>query len=100
MKEPYYAVIFTSVQKTSIDGYTEMAELMAKLASKQEGYLGMESARNKVGITVSYWKDLDSIKKWKQHTDHLLAQKRGREDWYAFYKVEICKVEHHYEFHS
>lgn len=98
MNPPYYAVIFTSKQSDSVEGYSEMAILMETLASKQKGFLGIESARSDIGITVSYWKDLDSIKNWKQHTDHLIAQKKGRQDWYSWYKVRICLVEREYDF--
>jgi heme-degrading monooxygenase HmoA len=96
---PYYAVIFTS-EKTEIDieGYAKMASQMETLAVKQDGFLGLESARNNVGITVSYWKDLDSIKKWKQNTDHLFAQEKGKKDWYKVYTTRIAKVEHQYSF--
>ena len=58
----------------------------------------MDSARNDLGITVSYWKDLEAIKIWKQQSDHVVAQKKGRTDWYQWYKVRICKVEREYEF--
>jgi heme-degrading monooxygenase HmoA len=95
---PYYAVIFSSVRTEKFDGYSEMADLMVKLASTQEGFLGVESARNELGITVSYWKDLESIKKWKQHSDHLIAQSKGRTEWYENYKTRIAKVERDYEF--
>ncbi len=95
---PYYAVIFTSVRTDIDEGYNEMAEKMVELAAQQQGYLGVESARNDTGITVSYWKDLDSIKKWKQQTDHLLAQQSGRQKWYETYKTRICLVERDYGF--
>lgn len=71
---------------------------MENLAKTQDGFLGIESARNSVGITVSYWKTLDNIKTWKANSQHLFAQQKGREQWYNWYKVQICKVEHHYEF--
>ncbi len=96
--EPYYAVIFTSVQTENIDGYSEMAELMETLAKQQSGFIGIESARNEIGITVSYWQNLESIKKWKANLDHLSAQRKGREQWYSYYKVRICKIEREYEF--
>jgi heme-degrading monooxygenase HmoA len=96
--EPYYAVIFTSVQTENTEGYSEMAELMENLAKKQTGYLGIESARNDIGITVSYWQSIESIKNWKANLDHIIAQKKGREQWYSYYKVRICKVEREYEF--
>jgi heme-degrading monooxygenase HmoA len=95
---PYYAVIFTSYRSEDDQGYGNMAEKMAELASQQPGYLGMESARATVGISVSYWSDLKSIKAWKQNTEHILAQKGGREIWYLAYKVRISKVERDYGF--
>ncbi len=95
---PYYAVIFTSQRTEDDDGYAAMAEAMAKLAAQQEGYLGMESARDGLGITVSYWRDLDSIRKWKMQADHLQAQALGKSQWYAAYKVRIAKVEREYGF--
>ena len=96
--ESYYAVIFTSKRTVDDNGYKEMSELMENLARQQKGYIGMESARNDIGITVSYWKDLEAIKSWKQQTDHLIAQQKGRTDWYSWYKVRICNVEKEYEF--
>lgn len=95
---PYYAVIFSSVKTAEDEAYGEMADLMLELASQQDGFLGVESARNELGITVSYWRDLESIKNWKQNSDHLIAQKTGRSDWYKQYKTRIAKVERDYGF--
>jgi heme-degrading monooxygenase HmoA len=95
---PYYAVIFTSVRTSIDDDYGDVAQEMIDLAAAQEGFLGVESARNEVGITVSYWQSLDAILNWKANTRHLLAQKRGRDLWYEHYKVRICKVERDYDF--
>ena len=97
-KPNYYAVIFTSTQTDSTEGYAEMAEKMEDLAKQQKGYLGIDSARNEVGITVSYWESLEAIKQWKANTEHLFAQQKGREKWYNWYNVKICKVEREYEF--
>jgi len=96
--KPYFAVIFTSTHTDNTKGYSEMAIEMESLAKKQLGFLGIDSARNDVGITVSYWESLEAIKHWKTNTDHLLTQKKGREQWYNWYNVRICKVEREYEF--
>lgn len=96
---PYYAVIFTSIRTEQDDeGYHAMAEEMVDLARKQKGFLGVESARNEMGITVSYWESLEDIKAWKKNERHLVAQKRGREKWYNAYTTRICKVERAYSF--
>lgn len=98
MQPPYYAVIFTSVVTQSNEGYSEMAEKMESLAKQQDGYLGIESARSEVGITVSYWKNLESIRRWKQNIEHLQAQSKGRSSWYQSYTVRIALVEREYSF--
>lgn len=98
MKEPYYAVIFTSNRTGGDEGYTDMATEMENLAKSQPGFLGVESAKDTIGITVSYWKNLESIAKWKAHTEHMLAQTKGKSQWYQKYSVRICKVEREYHF--
>lgn len=95
---PYYAVIFTSLRTAVEEGYKDTAMLMVELAKAQPGYLGVESAREGVGITVSYWESLEAIRNWKQQADHLIAQEMGREQWYAQYKTRICLVERDYGF--
>jgi len=97
-KLPYYAVIFTSIRSEGDKTYNEMSDKMVVLAKKQEGFLGMESARNELGITVSYWDSLDAIKKWKMNVNHTEARNKGRSTWYKAFKVRICKVEKDYEF--
>lgn len=97
-KPPYYAVIFSSTRTEGDQGYSQMADKMLELAKKQEGFLGVESARNELGITVSYWIDLPSIKKWKAHAEHKIAREKGRSDWYKSFKTRIALVEHDYEF--
>lgn len=95
---PYYAVIFTSVRTFGDKGYKDMATKMVNLATKQDGFLGLESAREEIGITVSYWRDLESINKWKVNAEHLIAQQQGKKEWYATFKVRITKVERDYGF--
>lgn len=95
---PYYAVIFSSERTEGDNGYSDMSEKMVALASAQDGFLGMDTARAGIGITVSYWRDLDSIKKWRENSDHLVARRKGRSDWYKSFKVRIAKVERDYGF--
>ena len=97
-KPPYYAVIFTSIQSNDSDGYAATAAHMVSLAAQQPGFLGIESAREEVGITVSYWSSLEAIRAWKSHADHLTAQRQGRNAWYSAYHTRIARVERDYHF--
>ncbi|WP_440121072.1 antibiotic biosynthesis monooxygenase family protein [Tenacibaculum sp. Ill] len=98
LKPPYYAVIFTTTLSDDTEGYYEMAEKMDNLAKEQDGYLGIESTRSDVGITVSYWESLDAILKWKNNVEHTKARNIGRERWYKKYQLRISKVEREYGF--
>jgi heme-degrading monooxygenase HmoA len=100
LEPPYYAVVFSNQAVTNPpdSSYSEMAKRMNELAAQQPGYLGIESVRDNDGfaITVSYWKDIGSIKNWKQVAEHLTAQQKGQNEWYAEYRVRICRVEREY----
>ncbi|WP_303923668.1 antibiotic biosynthesis monooxygenase [Draconibacterium sediminis] len=97
-KPPYFAVIFTTQRTTIDEGYAEMAQQMLELAQQQPGFLGEESARDGLGITVSYWESLEAIKNWKNNAKHLQAQKLGKEKWYKKYKLRVARVERDAEF--
>ena len=97
----YYAVIFTSIRTDKDDaGYAAMAKAMSELAAKQPGWLGQESDRDGIGITVSYWKDLDSIAAWKAVVEHMAAQRMARERWYSSYRTRIAMVERDYGYEA
>ena len=84
---PYYAVIFSSIRTDQEEGYKKMADRMIELAQEQEGFLGFESIGEEMGITVSYWRNLEAIKKWKENTEHSHAREMGREKWYKEFKT-------------
>ncbi|HEX6885710.1 MAG TPA: antibiotic biosynthesis monooxygenase [Planctomycetota bacterium] len=92
---PYHAVIFSSLRTPGDHGYGAMAERMLELARAQPGFLGVESVRDAagLGITVSYWRDEASIAGWRRHAEHLVAQERGRSEWYAAFELRVARVE-------
>lgn len=98
LKPPYYAVIFSTIIENSMEGYAETDNKMESLARKQKGFLGLESARSEVGITVSYWQTEEDIIAWKNNVEHTDARNLGREKWYKQYQLRICKVEREYGF--
>ena len=96
-KPPYYAVIFTSIRADDDPAYGDTAKRMVALASQQPGFLGFETARQEIGISVSYWTSLEAIQAWKEHLEHRAAQKRAKE-WYRNFRVRVCRVEKEYGF--
>lgn len=97
-----YAVLFTSKLAEADEQYHTLNDALFQALVKQEGYTGHESYRDEKGLgcTISYWNDLASLKKWKEFPMHLQAQFKGKEKWYKYYKVKICKVEKEYEWYK
>jgi heme-degrading monooxygenase HmoA len=95
---PYYAVIFTSLRTKTGKGYNEMAEKTMKLAIQSPGFLGVESARGTdgFGITVSYWRSEEDALHWKQNSEHMIAQRLGKQTWYQDYIIRVAKVKRSY----
>src|SRR5215469_3813267 len=95
---PSYAVIFTSQRTKGDRGYGYMADRMITLAFRMPGFLDVESVRGAdgLGITVSYWESEDSIREWKAHSEHQVAQETGKRVWYADYVIRVAKVERTY----
>ena len=97
---PYYAVIFTSARAPGGEAaYARTAEEMTRLAARQPGYLGQETAHDDggLGITVSYWESLEAIAAWRTEADHQTAQALGRDEWYRAYSLRIARVERAYD---
>jgi heme-degrading monooxygenase HmoA len=71
---------------------------MVELASRQPGFLGVESSRGAdgLGITVSYWASLDAIAAWKAQGEHRIAQGNGHRKWYEHFETRIARVERAY----
>jgi heme-degrading monooxygenase HmoA len=94
---PYVAVIFTSL-RTELDdeGYAAMAARMEELGAEQPGYLGIESVRDGLGITVSYWRTDADARAWKQVAEHLAAQHLGQTRWYRDYRLRVAVVQRDY----
>lgn len=102
LQPPYYAVIFTSLKSANNEGYEEWDNQMFELVRQEPGYLGHESYRNAdgKGVTISYWKDLESLEHWRNNQLHRKAQELGREKWYEQYRIRVCKVERDYAFNK
>jgi len=96
---PYYAVIFTAMRTEGDNGYADTAQRMLALAREQPGFLGIDSARDGLGITVSYWDSLEAIRAWKDNSEHRAAQVQARR-WYECFHVRICRVEREYGFRA
>jgi heme-degrading monooxygenase HmoA len=86
-------VIFRARTAALDDEYFRTAARLRTLALEQFGCLEFHSlSEDGQEIALSYWPDEDSIRAWKAHPEHALAQKLGKERWYASYTVQVARV--------
>ena len=81
------------------DGYARAAAMMNKLATQQEGYVGMDTVRGSdgLGITISYWTDEPSAQAWRDHPEHAAIRDAGRDHWYSDYSLHVAQVTRSYD---
>ena len=88
-----YAVIFKAKTKKLDDDYFKMAKRMRELAISEYGCQEFTAVtEGSDEIAISYWESLEHIEKWKENSEHLVAQKLGMDKWYENYTVEIMKI--------
>ena len=90
-----------AIHQGNLDTVLDMADRMVALAREQEGFIDVESASRTsdgFGITVSYWRDLESIRKWKNVSEHAAAQRMGRDAFYRSYRLRVARIEREYGF--
>jgi heme-degrading monooxygenase HmoA len=98
---PMIAVIFefTPVEGRFPDYLALVGELKADL-DKAEGFISLErfesiSAPGKF-VSLQFWRDEESVRKWRNLQKHREAQKKGRAEIFASYRLRIATVERDY----
>jgi heme-degrading monooxygenase HmoA len=94
-RPPYVAVVFTSQRTPGDNGYAAASDKIFALVRDQPGFLGVDSARGAdgLGITVSYWRDEESVAAWSRELAHRAVKQAGRDAWYTEYAVHMARVE-------
>ncbi len=94
LSEARYLVAFISRLKPESNGYQEAAEQMIEAVKQQPGFVAAYSAReiDSVGITNSYWRDIEAIEAWKNEPSHQRIQQQGKQHWYHWYQLQVCEI--------
>lgn len=93
-----YAVIFRAEINKLNNDYFEMASSLRELAKNKYGCVEFTSVtEGDREIAISYWENLESIKKWKQDPEHIVAQNLGRSQFYKSVQVQIVEIQREYK---
>lgn len=78
------------------DGYLDIAASLKPELSKIEGFVSIERFRSishpeKV-LSLSFWKDEESVAKWRNVELHRIAQQAGRKTVFDDYRLRIGSI--------
>ncbi len=43
-------------------------------------------------VSVSFWRDEQAVKTWREHAEHRLAQARGKKEIFADFRIRVAEV--------
>lgn len=75
-------------------GYQDMAAEMLATAQSMPGFIDYKrfTADDGERLTLVRWQDEETLRGWREHERHRLAQRLGREQWYSEYHIEVAEV--------
>ena len=77
--------------------YSRVAARMRELATTRFGCLEFHAVtEGQDEVALSYWPDEKSIRAWRNHPEHVLAQQAGRDRWYESYSVQVAQITREY----
>jgi heme-degrading monooxygenase HmoA len=74
--------------------------LNAEMEALVEQVPGYVSAEGYGGLGVIRFASLEALKAWRDLPQHVVAQRRGRAEFYASYSVEVCDLVRAYDFET
>lgn len=96
-----FAVIFEVHPKPGREqDYLDAAAELRPDLEKIDGFISLERyqslAMSGKLLSISYWRDGEAVKRWREHTRHHLAQAAGRQRLFADYRITVAEVERQY----
>ncbi len=69
-------------------------EKMGALVGEMPGFLGVKdfSAQDGEVVVIAEFDSLESVDTWKAHPEHVAAQGRGRAEFFADYRIQVCNL--------
>jgi heme-degrading monooxygenase HmoA len=96
-----YAVIFEVEPRPGREqDYIDRAAALRAEVEAIDGFISVErfASLAKKGrlVSISFWRDADAVRRWREQARHHLAQLAGRGEIFADYRITVAEVERQY----
>jgi len=91
------AVIFeVQVAKGKTSEYLDIANEIRPFLSEVEGFISIERFQSLTNegkvLSLSFWRDEESIQEWRRLEGHRLAQSKGRNGVFENYRLRVAGI--------
>jgi len=91
------AVIFEVVPtKEGKSEYLKIATELRRFLENRDGFISIERFQSLVDedkiLSLSFWRDENSVTAWRNLFEHRNAQKKGKESLFLSYRIRVAKV--------
>jgi heme-degrading monooxygenase HmoA len=89
--------VFRSRLREGVESeYGPLAAVMDRIASSMEGFIDQKryDAPDGERVTVVRFADEASQQRWARHPEHLLAQRRGHDEFYSWFDISVSQELH------
>jgi heme-degrading monooxygenase HmoA len=96
-----YAVIFEVQPKPGrTQDYLDIAAALRRELEAIDGFISVErfqslTTEGKI-LSLSFWRDGDAVRRWREQAQHRRAQARGRQEIFADYRLSVVEVVRQY----
>jgi len=99
------AVIFEVVPAPGrTQEYLELAAELRPELEKIDGFVSIERFTSLVNegkiLSLSFWRDEEAVRRWRNLQEHRVAQARGRRGVFADYRLRVASVIRDYGLHD
>ena len=91
---PEIVTVFRSRLRDDREGYDETADEMEAAARAMPGFVDFKtfSADDGERVSLVRFDSIETHNAWRDDPRHRAAQHRGRQEWYAEYRIQVCEL--------
>lgn len=80
--------------------YLQLAAELKPLLADIDGFIDIERFQSLTTdgkiLSLSWWRDEESVRRWRQNVFHQAAQREGREAIFTYYRIRVAQVVREY----
>ena len=87
------AIFRARIRSGTEEAYYALAERMGAIARSLPGFISWKGylAADGERVSVHEWESAEHLRAWREHPEHVEAQRRGRDEFYESYTLYVCE---------